>query len=146
MGFQKIATGNNFVIAILETGLVTVFGTNQVVKSNYVLVEDGVDVFAGKDIAFVIRSNGNVIGFGSRENDRLPVPYDIQNAKSVSITDDYVLCLCTDGTLKGWGSGQNSIPPELMNSKIVSVSTQGFQVTATLENGQLVQWNLIQSS
>jgi hypothetical protein len=146
MGFQKIATGNNFVIAVLDGGLVSIFGTNTTVKSNYALVEDAVDVFAADDIAFVIRSNGIIVGFGSTRNDRLPVPYDIQNAKSICIGPDYVLCLCSDGTLKHWGTGENMIPNTLMNNKIVSVSNQGFEVTVTLENGQLVQWNLLNQS
>jgi hypothetical protein len=142
MGFQKIATGNNFVIAILDGGLVTVFGTNQEVKSKYFLIEDGVDVFAADDVAFVTLSTGTLVGFGSDRNQRLPIPVEIKDAKQVCITPDYVLCLEKDGTLKSWGVGTPAIPNEIMASKITSVSNQLYDVTVTLENGQTVQWNL----
>jgi alpha-tubulin suppressor-like RCC1 family protein len=142
MGFQRIATGNNFVAAVFDTGLLTVFGTNTIVKSAYLSVEDAVDVFAADDIVFAIRSNGMIVGFGSDRNNRLPVSYDIQNAKYICIGPDYVLCLCSDGTLKAWGSGKIDIPTEFLTNKIVSISNYNYQVTAILDNGQLLQWNL----
>lgn len=141
MGFQKIATGNNFVIAILEGGYLTLFGTNEIMKSKYVPIPNVTDVFAGENLAFVITSDGSLTGFGSEENQRLPISVEVQNAKQVCIAPDYVLCLQQDGYLKTWGTGSPAIPPELMNTKIASISNYLGEFSVILENGQLIQWS-----
>lgn len=141
MGFSKIATGNNFVIGILE-GLVTIFGPNSIVKQDLSIITDATDVFAADDIAFAIRGDGTLTGFGSMRNERLPILMALGPIKTVCITPDSVVCLQQDGALKAWGTGASRIPADLLTSKVTSISTHVFDVTATLENGQLIQFNL----
>ena len=142
MAFVKVAAGNNFVIGIIDPGILTLWGTNAGMKEAFVMSENAKDVFAGKDIAFVITTDGRLYGFGSTEHGRLPIPYEVTSPKFVSIQDDSVILLEESGQLKAWGTGVASlVPTQLFTSKVTSISRTGTDFSATIENGPLVQWS-----
>jgi alpha-tubulin suppressor-like RCC1 family protein len=142
MSFLKVAAGNKFAVGILEPSTLTLWGTNTFMKEKFVPSETAKDVFAGKDIVFVINQDGYLIGFGSTANERLPIPVEIQSPKSVEITDNCVIVVEESGQLKAWGSGAAElVPTQLTTEKVVSISHTGTDFSALLENGTVVQWS-----
>jgi alpha-tubulin suppressor-like RCC1 family protein len=142
MAFVKVAAGNNFAIGIIDPGTLTLWGTNARMKEAFVMTETAKDVFAGKDIAFVITTDGRLYGFGSTDHERLPIPLEITAPKFVSVQDDSVIVLEESGQLKAWGTGlQSLVPTQLFTSKVKSISRTGTDFAALLENGTLVQWS-----
>ena len=143
MTFLKVAAGNGFVIGVVQPSTIVLWGSNQLMKERCMMTDAAKDVFAGTDIAFVITQDGRLYGFGATTHDRLPIPYDIPSAQSVLIGDDYVIVLETAGTLKAWGTGLGStIPPELFNQTVQSITRTGAEFVALLEGGTTVQWSV----
>lgn len=142
MAFVKVAAGNNFAIGIIDPSILTLWGTNTFMKEKFIMSENAKDVFAGRDIAFVITTDGSLYGFGSYDNARLPIPYEIVHPKFVSIQDDSVIVLEESGQVKAWGTGiEHLIPTQLFTSKVRSISHTGTNFTAILEDDTLVQWS-----
>lgn len=143
MAFLTVAAGNGFAIGIVEPASLVIWGANTAMKAKFVPSESAKAVFAGTDIAFFIAQDGRLNGFGSTEHDRLPIPYDIPNAKHVVIGPDYVIALEASGSLKAWGTGLGAtLPPGVFNQSVQSITGTGTEFSALLTNGTIVQWGL----
>lgn len=99
-------------------------------------------VSVGSDFVAVIRGDGvvNVWG-GSNTFGQLNVPLDLGLVTQISAGDGFILAVCEDGTVRGWGKndcGQLNIPENLTGVLCVAAG-KGYGYALKLD-GTLVCW------
>lgn len=87
---------------------------------------DATSFAAGGNTAMAVRSDGTVVGWGSRYPVRLQPPAGLSDVVDVGVGAGFALALRADGSLVPWGSGSvTTLPPDL--GPVVAVDAGGTQ-------------------
>lgn len=97
-------------------------------------------VVAGETHSLVLKSNGNVMGWGYNLAGGTTIPPDLGPVSYLSAGSSYSVALTTNGTLRGWGFNYQGRLPVPVVSNIVSVSAGGAHGLALKRDGTVISW------
>lgn len=143
-GVVAIAAGNNWSLALDETGNVIAWGDEYHSVVNFSnrsgVISNVIAISAGNNHALALRSDGTVVGWGSTSTARNP-PAGLSGVIAIAAGNNHSLALKNDGTVVGWGdngSGQITIPAGLTGASAVAA---GNNFSLALKNdGTVVKW------
>lgn len=143
-GVVAIAAGNNWSLALDNTGQVIAWGDeNAVVNFNNRSGElsNITAISAGNNHALALRSDGTVVGWGGATTTVRNPPVGLSGIIAIAAGNNHGLALKNDGTVVGWGDngqGQITIPAGLTG---VSAIAAGNNFSLALKNdGTVVKW------
>lgn len=97
-------------------------------------------IVSGGSHSLVLKSNGNVMGWGYNFSGPTTIPSDLGPISALAAGDQYSVALTNNGTLRGWGFSYRERLPVPVVSNIVSVSVGEEHGLALNRDGTLVTW------
>lgn len=105
-------------------------------------LSDVIAVAASQVHSLALKSNGEVVAWGSNVSGQLNVPASAMSGViAIAAGGDHSMALKSDGTVVAWGSNETNqldIPPGLNN--VIAIAAGDFHSMALKSNGEVVAW------
>jgi alpha-tubulin suppressor-like RCC1 family protein len=144
-----------------ETSPATIKGAVQIAEGVALLSDSTVKAWAGptppagltgitrvvsngtgnRSVAFGIKKDGTVVGWGSNDDHFLEIPVGLNNVTQIAVSLTHVVALKSDGKLVAWGSngyGQLDFPADLPPVRQIAVGNDG--TVAVMQDGTVRTW------
>ena len=122
------------------SGASSLLGTWSLLPAKAALIKQVTQIAAGPDHSLVLKSDGNVIGWGYNISGQTNTPADLGPVTAVGAGSLYSVALTTHGTLRGWGFTYQGRLPVPAESNIVSFSAGDAHGLALRRDGTVISW------